>query len=126
MSSKPSKLPWPFPLGGSSSSGGGGGGSPGGGGGGGGGTVFTVPAAASSDSSQGKGSTISSTGAGSSSSSSGGGTSSVAGADFGSLISIRRSVMRPLAAIGKSGAQTGGAGVMGVKSSSRPKPPANP
>src|SRR6516162_10595927 len=86
MSSKPSKLPRPFPLGGSSSSGGGGG-SPGGGGGGGGESVFIVPVAASSDSSQGKGSMTSSTGAGSSSSSSGGGTSSEA--DFGGLISIR-------------------------------------
>src|SRR5215831_17035430 len=116
MSSKPSKLPRPFPLGGSSSSGGGGG-SSGGGGGGGGGSVFIVPVAASSDSCQAKGSMTSSTAAGSSSSSSGGTSSE---ADFGGLISIRRSVMRPLAAIGKSGAQAGGAVMMAMNSSSDP------
>src|SRR5262245_52512006 len=115
MSSNPSKLPRPFPLGGSSSSGGGGGG-------GGGGSVFIVRVAASSDSSQGKDSMTSSTGAGSSSSSSGGGTSSEA--DFGGLISIRRSVMRPLAAIGKSGAQAGGVVMMAINSSSEPNPSA--
>src|SRR5262245_25389352 len=124
MSSKPSKLPWLFPLGDFSSSGGGGGGPPGGGGGGdggAGGSVLIVPAAASSSgSSQGKGSTISSTGTRFSSSSGGGCTSSPAG--FGSLISIRRSVMRPLAAIGKSGAHAGGAVMIAMNSSREPNP----
>src|SRR5215472_3342838 len=121
MSSKPSKLPRPFPVGGSFFGGGGGGSS--GGGGGGGGSVLTVPAAASSSgSSQGGGSTISSTGAGSSSSSGEGCMSlSVGAVAFGSLISIRRSVIRPFAAIGKSGAHAGGVMMMAIKSSSEPK-----
>src|SRR5262249_43959920 len=122
MSSKPSKLPRPFPVGGSSGGGGGEGSSGGGGGGGGGGLVLTAPAAARCfDSSQGSGSTISSTGV-ASPSSSGGGCSTLSPASFGSLISIRRSVMRPLAAIGKSDAHVGGAVMMAMNSSSEPNP----
>src|SRR5262249_40759177 len=122
MSSNPSKLLRPFPVGGSS--GGGGGGSPGGGGGGGGGgSVFTVAAAAdSSGPSQGTGSTISSTVDVCSSSSSSVGCVSSDGIVFGSLISISRSVMRPLAAIGKSGAHDGGAVMMAMNSLSEPNP----